>query len=63
MCVCDFIVEQEWISGRLLTLEIFFVFVAVGLSSGKILPNSLRNIFLKDIIFFRNYPNYLNQHF
>ena len=66
MCVCvcvfDLIVEQEWISGRL-TFKILFLFVAVGLSSGDILSHSLWNIFLKDIIFFRNYPNSLNQHF
>lgn len=40
-----------------------FVFVAVGLSSGKILPYSLTNIFLKDIMFYRKISKYLNQHF
>lgn len=40
VCVCDLIVEQEWISGRL-TFKILFVFVAVGLSSGDILPRTL----------------------
>lgn len=58
---CGFVVEQEWISGRV-ALEILFVCVIVGLSAGKNLPHSLRNIFLKGI-FFRNYRNYLYQHF
>ena len=62
VCVCDLIVEQEWIYGRL-TFKILFVFAAVGLSNGDILPHSLWDIFLKDIMFFRNFPNSLNQHF
>ena len=40
VCVCGLIVEQEWISGRL-TFKILFVVLAVGLSSGDILPCSL----------------------
>lgn len=49
-CVCGFIVEQEWISGRL-ALEILFVFVAGDLSSGKVLPHFLGNIFLRHHVF------------
>lgn len=48
--VCGFIVEQERISGRL-ALEILFVFVAGDLSSGKVLPHFLGNIFLRHHVF------------
>lgn len=34
VCVCGFIVGQEWIS-RSLALEIVFVFMAMGLAIGK----------------------------
>lgn len=38
-----------------------FIFIAVGLPMEKLCPISLRNISLKDSMFLRNYPNFLNQ--
>ena len=43
--------EREWIFASLV-VEIF-VTVAVGPLSGKLLPLSLRNSFLKDIMFYK----------
>ena len=47
--------EREWIFASLV-VEIF-VTVAVGPLSGKLLPLSLRNSFLKDIMFYKKKKN------